>query len=471
MVVQHNLSAINTNRMYGITYKNQIKTTEKLSSGYKINRAADDAAGLAISEKMRRQIRGLTQGTLNIQDGISTTQIMDGALNEVQDILHRMTELSVKGANGTLSTEDRSAIEQEMKQLRAELNRTTDTANFNEKPLLKAGDIERGPLISENGKSDIVFLIDNTGSMGGYIRNVLSNFSTFVNGLSGCDVQYGVVEYGEKTEMAAKVYPLTDSVATLKGTINGIRVKGGGDLNESALEAVKDAISNYSFRTDVTKEFILVTDAPFHDKDVDNLSDYTSAEIKQALEDNGIRLSVVTKPAYMDYYQNKLSNGIVLNMEKNFADSLENLAKDIVETAGGVFHKNPEDIRIQMSAEVDDFLMIHTYDISSERLGLSDASCSTMEDAQNTIDKVKHALSYVSSVRSNIGAEQNALEHAFRVRENVAENTTDAESRIRDTDMSKSILEHSMQNIVAQAGQAMLAQANQSNQGALSLLQ
>ena len=470
MVVQHNLSAMNANRMYGITYGQQAKTTEKLSSGYRINRAADDAAGLSISEKMRRQVRGLNQGTKNIQDGISTTQIMDGAMSEVQDILHRMTELSVKAANGTLTPEDRNAIENEMKQLRAELNRTTDTANFNEKPLLKAGDIELGPSTSGSGKTDVVFLIDNTGSMGTYINNVVSNLSTFAGGLSGCNVQYGVVEYGENSEGAAVAHPMTGSAATLKNTISSIGASGGGDLNESALEAIMKA-TEYPFRSDATKEFILVTDAPFHDKDVDAGSALGKADIQSKLATDNIRLSVVTSPAYMNYYENNLANGKVLNMDYDFADSLENLAKNISETAGGVFHKNPENIRIQMSGNVDDFFTIHTYDISTERLGLTNATCLTQEDAEKTIDKVKHALSYVSTVRSSIGAEQNALEHAYRVRDNVAENTTDAESRIRDTDMAKSMVELSLQNILQQAGQTMMAQTNQSNQGVLSLLQ
>ncbi len=470
MVVQHNLSAMNANRMYGITYGQKAKTTEKLSSGYKINRAADDAAGLSISEKMRRQVRGLNQGTKNIQDGISTAQIMDGAMSEVQDILHRMTELSVKAANGTLTPEDRNAIENEMKQLRAELNRTTDTANFNEKPLLKAGDITLGSSTSGSGKTDVVFLIDNTGSMGTYINNVVSNLSTFAGGLSGCNVQYGVVKYGEESEGAATAYPMTDSAATLRNTISGIGASGGGDENESALEAIMKA-TEYPFRSDATKEFILVTDAPFHDKNVDARSTWSNADIQTKLATDNIRLSVVTSPRYMDYYENNLANGKVLNMEYDFADGLENLAKNISETAGGVFHKNPEDIRIQMSGDVDDFFMLHTYDISVERLGLTNATCLTQEDAEKTIDLVKHALSYVSAVRSSIGAEQNALEHAYRVRDNVAENTTDAESRIRDTDMSKSMVELSLQNILQQAGQTMMTQANQSNQGVLSLLQ
>ena len=137
MVVQHNLTAMNSNRMLGVTTKTQAKSTEKLSSGYKINRAADDAAGLSISEKMRKQIRGLTQASLNAQDGISAVQTAEGALNEVQDMLQRMNELAVKSANGTQSSDDRSYIQNEIDQLTTEIDRVAETTKFNETYLLK----------------------------------------------------------------------------------------------------------------------------------------------------------------------------------------------------------------------------------------------------------------------------------------------------------------------------------------------
>lgn len=137
MVVQHNLTAMNSNRMLGLTTASQAKSTEKLSSGYKINRAADDAAGLSISEKMRKQIRGLTQASSNAQDGISAVQTAEGALNEVQDMLQRMNELAVKAANGTNSETDRTYIQNEIDQLTTEIDRVSETTKFNETYLLK----------------------------------------------------------------------------------------------------------------------------------------------------------------------------------------------------------------------------------------------------------------------------------------------------------------------------------------------
>jgi len=438
------------------------------------NRVADDAAGLAISEKMRRQIRGLQQGIKNIQDGISVCQVMDGALNEVHDILHRMTELSIKGANGTLTGDDRSAIQTEISQLVDELDRTTASTTFNEKQLLTAVDITDRPVRPDSGKADIIFVIDNTGSMGSYIRNVMTNLSSFADALSNCNVQYGVVEYGDISEAIGecKSYPLVTSESDVIETLNNIRSNGGGDFEESALEAVTAAL-DFPFREDASaKEVILITDATYHYRGdtTGNPSELADEEVVNAILDKGVRLSVVTTSGCMDTYKNKLANGAVLNLADNFYDSMLRLANDIAEAAGEVVHKNPEDIIIQMSGTVDDTFTIHTHNISSESLGLSDLSCLTAQSSKEGIDKIHKALQTISGIRSQIGADQNALEHAYNLRNNVAENTIDAESRIRDTDISEEMVKFAKDNLLMQAGQSMLAQANQSNQGVLSLL-
>ena len=268
MVVQHNLTAMNSNRMLGITVSSQAKSTEKLSSGYKINRAADDASGLAISEKMRRQVRGLTQAVANAQDGVSMVQTAEGALTEVHDMLQRINELAVKGENGTLTTSDRSYINSEVQQLMSEIDRVASTTTFNEKNLL-------------------------TGSC------------------SNVDLQVGA-----------------------------------------------------------------------------ETSQHIALNIK-AMNCSGIGLSGSATTA----------------------------------TASG-------------------------------RLNVS----------------VKKAIAAVNEQRSTLGAVQNRLEHTINNLNNVVENTTSAESAIRDTDMATEMVKYANNNILAQAGQAMLAQANQSNQGVLSLL-
>ena len=275
MVVQHNLTAMNSNRMLGITTSVQAKSTEKLSSGYKINRAADDAAGLAISEKMRRQIRGLTQASENAQDGISCVQTAEGALTEVHDMLQRMNELAVKAANGTMTSADRGYINSEVQALVSEIDRVASTTTFNEQKLLDGSFSNKG-------------------------------------------LQVGAE--------ANQIIDLSISALTSKG----LELTGGAA----------------------------------------NIS------------------------------------------------------------VGGP----------------------------------------SPENAQNAICMIKVALAKVSQQRSDLGAIQNRLEHTIKNLDNVVENTTAAESQIRDTDMASEMVKFSNNNILAQAGQAMLAQANQSNTGVLSLL-
>ena len=266
MVVQHNLTAMNSNRMLGITTNTQAKSTEKLSSGYKINRAADDAAGLAISEKMRRQIRGLTQASSNAQDGVSCVQTAEGALNEVHDMLQRMNELAVKAANGTLQSEDQSYIQSEVDQLASEISRTATDTKFNKMGLLD-------------------------------------------------------------------------------GSKASVNLQVGAEAD----------------------------------------------------------------------------NTITLNLSKMDADT-----------------------------------------IGVGTLKISDSA---------SITKIDSAIQSVSKFRSDLGAVQNRLEHTINNLDNVVENTQAAESQIRDTDMATEMVKYSNNNILAQAGQAMLAQSNQANQGVLSLLQ
>ena len=445
---------------------------EKLSSGYRINRAADDAAGLTISEKMRSLIRGMNQGSDNIQDGISVCQIMDGALAETHEIMHRMTELSVKASNGTLCPADRNAIQQEINQLIAEIDRTSESTIFNDKQLLAPVDFEKLPLNPKGGKADVIFVIDNTGSMGGHVNNVMNNLSSFADGLANCNVQYGVVEYGDIGDKF-DASPFMSSPSAVVERLRQIRCSGGGDGPEQALEGVMAAL-NYPFRSDVdTKEVILVTDADYHyrgDSSGIGTYQYTTDQVAQAVTDKGVRLSVVTSTGYMNLYKNGIANGSVLNIANNFHDSLMKLATDISEAAGETIHKNPEDIWIQMSNIVGDGMTIHTYDVTSTSLGINDLDCSTEESARGCMEKIDKALAKVSEIRSNIGAEQNRLEHSFENNNNKAENMTAAESRIRDTDMAKEMVTLTASNIISQAGSAMLSQAMQNPQSILQLL-
>ena len=274
MVVQHNVTAMNANRQLGITTSVQAKSSEKLSSGYQINRAADDAAGLAISEKMRRQVRGLTQASANAQDGISAVQTAEGALNEVHDMLQRMNELATKAANDTLTSSDRTYIDAEITALKTEIDRTAEATQFNNQYLLN-------------------------------------------------------------------------------GSFTGKKLQVGTETNSN----------------------------------------------------NQIEISIA-----------------------------------------------------KMSA-------------SGIGIGSISVTGSNGSNALQAMELIKAALESVSKQRSDLGAIQNRLEHTIKNLDNVTENTQAAESQIRDTDMAKEMVKYSNNNILAQAGQSMLAQANQTNQGVLSLLQ
>ena len=265
MVVQHNITAMNSNRMLGLTTKAQAKSTEKLSSGYKINRAADDAAGLSISEKMRRQIRGLTQASANAQDGISCVQTAEGALNEVQDMLQRMNELAVKGENGTLTSADRSYIQSEVQQLMSEIDRVQSTTTFNEQSLLDGSFSNKGLQVGAESGQHIGITIKNMNT-NELIANALAKGTTFGTAnvdANSTDTQVGAGKYADgdtntlKSDMLAKFYTfdsgkVVDTDVQAKATGNVVAATAGisktdaptaadfAALNAFAKSAIKD---------------------------------------------------------------------------------------------------------------------------------------------------------------------------------------------------------------------------------------
>lgn len=472
MVIAHNLLAINANRQSGIVGRNKAKATEKLSSGYKINRAADDAAGLAISEKMRSLVRGLDRGSENIQDGISVCQIMDGALEELHDMTHRMTELSIQAANGTLSPSDRRAIQMEINELKSEFDRTVVTAEFNTQKLFLPKETKRS---NSAGAADIVFIVDTTGSMGGYISNVKNNLSEFCGITSGCDARYSLIEYGEEKEGAAKASPFVATQDEFKTQLDNIKMTSGGDGPESALEGIMKAL-NQPFRSGASKQIVLVTDANFHYKgDGTTASNLTTSEVASAIKASGAKLSLVGSSMFKKQYTDPglVDTGSVYDINsRNFAESLKSIADGIIADVGNQeVVSTTSDIWIQMSNSTPDGVMIHTYDMTLRKVGLEELSVLTEDEATKSIDKINKALEIISATRSQIGAEQNRLEHSYDNNQNKMENTQAAESRIRDTDMAAEMVKYTKDNILQQATESMLAQANQSTQGVLSLLQ
>ena len=414
MVVQHNLTAMNSNRMLGVTTSKQAKSTEKLSSGYKINRAADDAAGLSISEKMRKQIRGLTQASSNAQDGISAVQTAEGALNEVQDMLQRMNELAVKAANGTNSEDDRNYIQDEVNQLIKEIDRVSTTTKFNETYLLKGDDTVKFTAPGTNLKA--------------------------AAGTAGANDKQ-------------QTYDLTI-------TANSFKTEGGkSDVTFSLMG------KNFSVRLEETD---------------DNKT--LATKLAKAMNENKITDSNVGA-----FTATVKDNVITLTAAKNGTVADTNVIKDDAELTAKGTGVLTLDLHVGADSTADNQISVDIKQMSASVLGLKTGNSTTGDatgdldtllvngkddkNARTAIDTIASALQEVSKQRSALGAAQNRLEHTISNLDNVVENTTSAESSIRDTDMATEMVKYSNNNILAQAGQAMLAQANQSNQGVLSLLQ
>ena len=450
MVVQHNMQAANANRMLNFTTSAQAKSAEKLSSGYRINRAADDAAGLTISEKMRKQIRGLDQASTNAQDGISCVQTAEGALTEVHSMLQRMNELAVQASNGTLSNEtDRKAIQDEIDQLVTEVNRVSETTKFNDIYLLKG-----------DGKEDKTRTVNATAMT-----------ATYVN-------------------------PVTDSVALKVNTAPTWYAKGGTtaltadeilanlELDENGAVKVKDGHAMYKVAADVgtnygaQKENQQITAA-------DVAASYEKSTT--ALWDAATGGNTVAEEDLKNYFN---EDGSLKAGKKLFATdgaTRKEVGAEFMDQFVKVTPATDEreetyqvtkalEFKLHVGAESADGnkITVKIDSMSAEGIGIDSLSGSglmTQDSATAAIDTISNAIQKVSSQRSALGAVQNRLEHTINNLDNVVENTTAAESRIRDTDMAKEMVTYSKNNILAQAGQSMLAQANQSTQGVLSLLQ
>ncbi len=396
MVVQHNLTAMNANRQLGITTGAQAKSSEKLSSGYRINRAGDDAAGLKISEKMRSQIRGLNKASDNAQDGVSLIQTAEGALNEAHSILQRMNELSVQGANDTNQSIDRDAINQELDALTTELDRISETTQFNKQNLLDGTFTDKKLQVGANTNQKIAVSIDN--------MNAAS--------LGLTSISYATKETG---------------TAPTKLTYQGMTYNyvGTNTMSKNVDNAVKQfqgSIAAKVVATDFAQQYDSKTGSVYF-----NTVDMNGKTIRTSTADNAKAYAASFNKAAVSH-----------DVRNNFKDYV---------TTSATAATTDKDIQVGRPSVAD------------------------YETANATLSAVQNAINKVSTQRSALGALQNRLEHTIANLDNVSENTQSAESRIRDTDMADEMVEYSKNNILAQAGQSMLAQANQSTQGVLSLLQ
>ena len=461
MVLSHNLTAMNANRQLGIVTGKSAKSSEKLSSGYKINRAADDAAGLSISEKMRNLIRSLDQGSENIQHGTSLVQIADGELAEVNDMLHRITELSVKAANGTNSESDRKAIQEEISQIIKEIDRIHTTAKFNETYLFDGTD----PMHGEGNK--LGGLVESPSALiGGMVeaykkgdKNCSAAILDFspINS-SNIDQLYGKSFSFVCTEGCKETFKFTFAngggdilegrdTKLHKYTVDIKGIKRGAELIDRVFEAVKAKPVNSDYGNASTDTDLKVSHYGWLTKD---------GEHKLVIYSTGGRGSS-TSPTAAPKFPN--------------ANRTEEGGVDGAEIMGAGRQRQVKSLKIQCSNAVNDVIWLQLERMDSAYIGVKNIDVTTEGGALDAINVVSQADLLVSEMRARYGAYQNRLEHSYNNNQNKLENTTAAESRIRDTDMAEEMVEYSKNNILKQAGQSMLAQANQSTQGVMSLLQ
>lgn len=584
-IVAHNLSAMNTQRMYGITSEKRAKATEKLSSGFKINRAADDAAGLSISEKMRKQIRGLTQGVRNTQDGISLCQVADGALAEVNEMLHRITELSVKAANETNAEQDRVYIQQEIQAILTEIDRIGNTTEFNDVPILtgddevtflpgdfgykfedvKLMDLQSGkvPLFDAQNGDQLNFqaiITDGAPHVKGKVFNMIfsnggTSDSTFritdnndvqtivqLDQFTLTDYDFNGTDEWTRTYTYTKPAPDVDSPAGFTiGVIQKVRVEETSDdernyvvsyefsksadvknleflfhadtaynnndkcegyyisgqrvtkstiYSQANSPLTQDLTSNYVHNGTMISSFSIIDNEealPFSEKisfeggkepdsvslgnwsSVDQWNYYkTGNEVGQDMvgRDMGFAL-------YYDMDDLTQDNSVTFKYGISKTETDPNLVGIEIKPAAKPirYHDKTKSVWIQSGAEAGDGMYVTIEEMNAYELGIDTVDVTTVEGAERALDAVNEALKKLSQNRSTIGAEQNRLEHIVANEENIIENTTAAESQIRDTDMAKVMVEYSNLSILGQAGEAMMAQANQSNAGILTLLQ
>ena len=493
MVVQHNLTAMNSNRMLGVTTKTQAKSTEKLSSGYKINRAADDAAGLSISEKMRKQIRGLTQASSNAQDGISAVQNAEGALNEVQDMLQRMNELAVKSANGTNSETDRDYIQNEIDQLTTEIDRVSETTKFNETYLLKgdqnatkdytytyntatgkAAEVKLPTTDSNNGnkltvtfdpatasgeaQNEVAKLIRDQGfSVTSSSEKNATDSAKFDNSitlkLNGTE-KYKVVE-----QTAGSVYEIQDNTGKKIASIN-LTVNNGGTVGVGQTDKFTKTGTETITASSATAGYGNGETMKYYDKDGNGIPE--NALDSYFTSSTNAAGTTITTSARSDAKNVYDALGNKLTPDSTLVTAKQDLTGALSLT-----------LHVGADATSNNQISVNLDAMSAKGLGVNGLKVDGADDtnARDAIETIKEAIQKVSTQRSALGAVQNRLEHTINNLDNVVENTTSAESQIRDTDMATEMVKYSNNNILAQAGQAMLAQANQSNQGVLSLLQ
>ena len=538
MVVQHNLTAMNTNRQLGMTTTSLAKSTEKLSSGYRINRAADDAAGLAISEKMRSQIRGLNKASVNASDGISMIQTAEGALGESHSILQRMRELCVQAANGTETDSDRGNIQDEIEQLQEELDRIAEDTEFNTMKLLdgsmsasSSGVTGSGPKFGTYSTALKAFITSDVGgvqvslstsaAIGGesaiwdasgkkltlnlahnqtytqaeiddLIRLAKQEDSTATGTPAKVEVK---LNFGSLTAFKALGADKTNiTTVGIKATSQNVAITNTGNNTFVGATGIKISANRYgvdnnitikiSFSKDRAESCTLTTPASYttdgqltvagvYTLNLATGKEYSEEDIEAILAEAGLSMTVEFSGPNPDepntLFMTQINTiDVPLTGGKGLGDTDAYLAQaKYGVTAGG------KGVILQIGANQGQTMSFSIDNMDANALGVNSSrvNVETQQGASDSLANIDEAIQKVSKQRSLLGAVQNRLEHTISNIDNTAENLQAAESNIRDTDMASEMVTMSKYNILQQAGQSMLAQANQSTQGVLSLLQ
>ena len=563
MVVQHNMSAMNANRMLSGVSSAQSKSTEKLSSGYRINRAADDAAGLSISEKMRGQIRGLNQASTNAQDGISLIQTAEGALNESHSILQRMRELSVQAANGTETDDDREAVQNEIEQLQSELTRISDTTEFNTMKLLDGSlgsksatstgakldgasiaTFSATTMTSNSLKKDLTniagstitdtFEIDgntfNVDWSKGDAKDFLAKYSVDLTNMTDAQTKSFASDLETLLNNAAKEAGIKGTVTVkANATAGQVDIKSNNDGEDSSFGFVGTTATTVTEGQANTDSFGAVLLSKQADANKANTVDATmkvnstiangssftmtinGTEVKatttaainegDTLKSAATQLQTDIQTAVGKYNAamgtNLTATDFTVTANKDGSLSVEYTGDEEItfsfgeytdSTTGttgttasklGLTNKTSgsstsnKGITLQIGANEGQTMNFTLDEMSADALGVAgkNVDLSTQDSAQKATTAIDAAIKKVSAARGQMGAVQNRLEHTINNLDTASENLQTAESRIRDTDMAEEMVNYSKNSILAQAGQSMLAQANQANQGVLTLLQ
>lgn len=530
MVVQHNLNAINANNKMNINVSGTKKATEKLSSGYQINRAGDNAAGLAISEKMRSQIRGLSQATKNANDGISLIQTAEGGLNETHSILQRMRELAVQSANGTYQDNtDREAIQLEVDALKSEIDRIASSTEYNGMKLLD-GSLGGSKAVTEFGAKYGVVNAKSTDLAGSILTsNVAGAKVTIALGATkggeaatwaadGKELVLNLVKNetysqddidklianadsrkadGIVADLSLKLKNGVMSATTAESTgetVAGVRASAAAndipaDLLTSPISGFGDqiAITSNSYGAD-TRKISIVTDAQAGKENVTTTKadtagakdgefvihlstgkEYTERDIQDLLKAEGLDYSIAITDKNAPDGDVSVKFDVKTDDATKYQFTMANgagIGKEEVATTG-------KGLTFQIGANgvEDQRVTLNVNDMSSTAIGVANADVSTQDAANKAIDMVDAAVKTVSMQRAGLGALQNRLEYTVNNLTTTNENLTAAESQIRDTDMATEMINYTKNNILQQASQAMLAQANQQPQAILQLLQ